>query len=131
MAHIITFETALFDRRKEPKNPINPIGGHSALAWLRKALASHVELTPPRAEDWGWYSRGTLDGREYLVGAIAFGAPSDPPPLDWLIQIHKKRSLVEKLLGRHRMTLDDPLSALIQSTLRAKPAFANVELRVE
>jgi hypothetical protein len=56
MAHLISLETAAFDLRAEPRNPINPIGGHSVLAWLRTALAPQAQLTEPEAEDWGWYS---------------------------------------------------------------------------
>jgi hypothetical protein len=131
MPHIITFKTSLFDLRKEPRNSINPIWGTSALVWLKAALAPRVHLTDPDEEDWGWYSMGTLEGREYLIGANAFGKPSDPPPLEWLIQIHKQRSLKEKLLGRNRMGSDDPMSSLIRDTLRGEPAFQEVELRIE
>src|SRR5262245_31085264 len=101
MAHIITFKTSLFDLSKEPLNPINPIWGYSALVWLKDALGPRVRFPDPRAEDWGWYSYATLDGRQYLVGAIAFGSPSDLPPLEFLIQLHKQRSFKEVLLGRH------------------------------
>jgi hypothetical protein len=131
MPHIITFKTSIFDLRKEPRNSINPIWGTSALVWLKTALAPRVQLTDPEEEDWGWYSIATFEGRDYLVGANAFGEPSDPPPLEWLIQIHKQRSLKEKLLGRHRMTPDDPLSSLIRDKLGREPAFSEVELRIE
>ena len=131
MPHIVGLETAQFDLRKEPKNPINPIGGHSLLVWLRTTLASHLELTEPDSEDWGWYSTGTFEGSNYLVGACAMGQPDDAPPLEWLIQIHKQRSLLEKLLGKNRMAPDDPLSALIVATLQREPAFSKVERRIE
>jgi hypothetical protein len=131
MTHLISFETALFDLRKERKNPINPIWGSSILLWLRDALTSRVDFTAPSSEDWGWYSMATFEGCEYLVGACAMGGPNDPPPLEWLIQIHKQRTLKEKLLGRNRMAANDPLAALLRATLEAEPAFAKVELRIE
>jgi hypothetical protein len=73
--HIVSLETAVFDVRKEPKNPINPIGGHSLLAWLRRALASHLELTEPDGEDWGWYE--CFAAGERTNGGL-------PLPLLWL-----------------------------------------------
>jgi hypothetical protein len=129
--HLVSLETAAFDLGKEPNNPMNPIGGHSLLAWLRASLKSHLELTEPACEDWGWYSTGTFDGSDYLIGACAMGQPDDVPPLEWQIQIHKQRSLLDKLLGKNRMAPDDPLSAVIVATVKDEPAFSKVERRIE
>lgn len=131
MAHIISLETAMFDVRKEPENPINPIGGHSLLVWLRKALASEAQLTEPDAEDWGWYATVRFGGHEYLVGASAVGEPEGTAPSEWVIQIHRQRGWVERLLGRNRMSADDPLSALILARVQNEAEFAKVARRIE
>jgi hypothetical protein len=131
MAHLISLETALLDPRTEPVNPINPIPGHSLLVWLRTALAPRVAFTEPRTEDWGWYSYATFEGYEYLTGASAIGEPDYPLPLEWILQIHKQRSLKDKLLGRRRMVADDPFAALVEATLKGEPQFSKVERRIE
>src|SRR5260221_12580826 len=131
MPHLISFETALFDPRREPENPINPIAGHSALTWLRATLASKVEMTEPGYEDWGWYAMAQFRGCNYLVGASAIGGPEASPPLEWIIQVHKQRSIGEKLLGKNRMTQDDALAALVHGALRADSGFSTGELRIE
>ena len=45
------------------------------------------------------------------------------------LQIHKQRSLKDKLLGRRRMEADDPFAALVESTLKGEPEFSKVERR--
>jgi len=52
----------------------------------------------------------------YLVGA---GSDVDqPPPREWAVQIHRERSLSDKLFGRNRLTADDAVSALIEKIVR-------------
>jgi hypothetical protein len=127
MAHVITFSAAHFDVTKEPPNPINPIAGHSVLQWLReKLVGSPYTTTAPAAEDWGWYMSVRGAGAAYLVGA---GADADTPPgkVEWAVQIHKQRSLIDKITGANKMTADDPLSALIEQILRADPEVDDID----
>jgi hypothetical protein len=127
MAHLISFETAKFDIAKEMPNPINPIAGQSVLTWLRDELAkAEYRATEPGAEDWGWYIDVSGAGATYLVGASAEVEGSSVPTIDWLIQVHKHRSLKEKLLGRNAMAVNDPLTTLLERIVRADPAIANV-----
>jgi hypothetical protein len=128
MAHVITFTTSRFDIATEPPNPINPIGGHSVLAWLRGELdRSGWRTTDPDAEDWGWYIDASGSAGTYLVGASA-DAHEPTPEVEWTIQVHKKRSLKNKLLGGNKMSPDDPLSALVERILRADPAITAVDV---
>lgn len=131
MRHVISFKTTRFDLGAEPLNSINPIWGSSVLVWLRAALAPRVSMTEPDEEDWGWYSYATLEGRDYLLGSQALGRPEDPPPVEFVVQLWKQRSLTEKLFGRSRMAADDPLSALVLGELRAQPGFEGVQLVIE
>jgi hypothetical protein len=48
--------------------------------------------------------------------------------MDWVIQVDKQRSFKDKLTGRNRMTADDPLAALLETIIRAEPAFTNVSV---
>jgi hypothetical protein len=128
MAHVITFRTSKFDISKETPNGINPIAGESVLQWLREELkGSSYESTSPSTEDWGWYVYVSGASAKYLLGASA-DATEPVAKVDWTIQIHKERSLRDKIAGRNKLTPDDPLSALIERIIRAAPAVADVEI---
>jgi hypothetical protein len=128
MAHLISFRTARFDVSKETPNPINPIAGESVLKWLREELAKRqYQATEPDTEDWGWYIEVEGGSGSYLVGASA-DAQDSTADVDWVVQVDKSRSLKEKLLGRNRMTADDPLFALIESIVRADPGIELVSV---
>jgi hypothetical protein len=131
MPHYISFETMKFDPRAEPRNPINPIGGHSVLSWLREALVSEVTLSEPETEDWGWYATASFHGSNYLVGASSSGYQDDAPPTEWVIQIHKERSVLDKVLGNNRMAADDPLSAVIFAVVGSAPELEKVQLSID
>lgn len=129
MAHLVTFRTAKFDPQAEPANPINPIAGHAVLMWIRDALRdAGFEAGEPDAEDWGWYIDVTRNGATYLVGASGEREPGDEDPIEWTIQIDRHRSLTDKLLGRNAQSADDPLTTLIERTVRAAPEITFVEV---
>src|SRR5688500_8213341 len=104
MAHVITFRTAKFDVGQEPPNPINPIRGESALAWLREGLAElEFSVSMPYAGGWGWYVDVQGMGQTYLLGAIAHADEAEPGEvIEWTLQLHKSRSLKDKLLGGNK-----------------------------
>lgn len=128
MAQVISFRTGKFDISTEPPNPINPIFGAGVLEWIGQRLAGTAyTASQPAAEDWGWYISVEGAGAVYLVGAS--GQPErEPPDLDWVVQVDKQRSLKDKLTGRNRMTADDPLAVLLETIIRAEPAFTNVDV---
>jgi hypothetical protein len=127
-AHVITFRSDRFDAAVEPPNPINPIAGESVLRWLREPLGrSGYEVTEPQPEDWGWYIGVSGPGGAYLVGASA-DAEAGPGPVDWTLQIHKPRSLRDRITGANRLATDDPLSGLIERLVRDGAAAADVEV---
>lgn len=127
MTYLIEFRTSKFDPAAEPPNRINPIAGHSILKWLREHVIP--DATEPDCEDWGWYTELDFEGSGYLVGAICFAPdePSTDPVHDWMLQIHKQRSLTDKILGRNTLQPNDRLVAKIAAALRADPAFLGVE----
>lgn len=128
MAHLITFTTARFDISKEPPNPINPIAGHGVLMWLREELSkARYQASEPDTEDWGWYIHVQGSDASYLVGAS--GAEEEPgSPVEWTIQVHRNRSIKDRILGRSKLALDDPLFAIIERTVRADSRIEQVEV---
>lgn len=128
MAAVISFTTDRFDIAAETPNPINPIAGQSVLLWLREELVTaQYRVTEPDTEDWGWYMQVEGASGSYMVGASADAA--DPaPPVEWIVQVHKDRSMKDKLLGRGRMAPDDPLVALIARIVRADSRLRDVSV---
>jgi len=128
MTHLIAFSSTRFDVTKETPNPINPIAGESVLQWLREKLRdSPYEATAPATEDWGWYVYVKGAAVSYLVGASAdAGEPSRN--IDWTVQIHKQRSLKDKITGANKLTIDDPLSALIERIIRADTDSSGIDV---
>lgn len=129
-AIVIRFTTTLFDVTQERPNPTNPIRGESLLVWLAQKLEGRVAVPAPQTEDWGWYVDIDWDGRAYLLGASAsFTGDEERPgePCEWILQIVKQRTLKERVLGRAKMTADDPCAAHVQKLLEAEPAFTGVE----
>ena len=126
MPHLITFQTDKFDPRAERENPINPIAGEAVLNWLRERLAPALALSDPEPEDWGWCSSVTCGDLVYLVGASA--DLDQEPPIEWAVQVHKRRSLVDKLMGRNRHEPDDPLTAAIRSAIESERDFHDISV---
>lgn len=118
MTHVISFITSRFDVAAEKPNPINPIAGQSVLLWLKvELLRAGCQVTEPDTEDWGWYMDVRHADVAYLVGASA-DAEASSAPVEWTVQVHRHRSMADKLRGRNKMAADDPLSALIERLVR-------------
>ena len=131
MAQLLTFSTSSFDVTLETPNPFNPIAGQSVLSWIREKLTgTPFTATSPEAEDWGWYMDVSGNGATYLVGAS--GEPdSTTSDVDWTVQIHKHRTVLEKLTGRNILTDDDALLALLEGFVREESTFRDVQVEKE
>jgi hypothetical protein len=128
MAHLITFTTAIFDISKEPSNPINPIAGQGVLTWLREELLrAHYRVSEPDTEDWGWYIHVEGADASYLVGASG-AAEESGSPVEWTIQVHRNRSMKDRILGRNKLAADDPLFAIIERSVRGEGRIEQVEV---
>ena len=130
MHYIITFKTAKFDVSKEKENPINPIYGYSLLDWLRKKVIGKVQITEPDAEDWGWYSYLSWNGRDYLIGASVHYEKGEDPnsELEWVFQVDNQRSLIERIMGKEKMSKDDPCLLFFKSIFEVDPDFKEIEV---
>jgi hypothetical protein len=131
MAHLISFSSSKFDYTRETPNDINPIYGESVLKWLSEKLAgTGYEATDPATEDWGWYVYVEGHGAKYMVGAS--GDPDRPAPdMDWIIQIHKNRTLKEKLTGANKLTTSDGFVAMLEKMVRGEPDFRDVSVEAD
>ena len=126
MHPVIHFKSSRFDVSSEPENPINPIRGVSLLQWLLERLPKDLGMSEPDAEDWGWYSYVTWQGRQYLVGACVHESPDGNH--EWVLQIDKNRGFIERLMGRARLTADDYVFSLIMGLISNEPAFTEVSV---
>jgi hypothetical protein len=129
MASVVRFNTSKFNVAAEKPNPINPIAGQSLLLWLREAALPRIDVTEPEPEDWGWYSFATWDGRTYMLGSSA--SEEQNGEHEWVLQVVKQRTLVEKVLGRDRMQKDDGLASFVLQLLQQEPAFRGVSACAE
>ena len=127
---VIRFTTTIFNVEDERPNPINPIGGESLLRWLREQARSQFELTEPEAEDWGWYSSTSFHERGYVLGASA-SDEDENGEREWVLQIVKRRSFGEKVLGRGRMTDDDECLLFFKGLLEREGGFKGVSVDPE
>lgn len=129
MTVLIRFNTNVLDVSRERPNPINPIFGESLLVWLRERFDSSSRPTEPDVEDWGWYSLVTWNEAKYMLGSSA--SEPDANGREWILQIVRQRGLKERLLGRGKMTHDDPLVAHIVSLLSSEPRFTGMQVESE
>ena len=126
-AIVIRFTTGLFDVAKERPNEINPIHGESLLLWLAEKLKGQVAVPVPETEDWGWYVDIDWKGRSYMLGASA-SEGEESGQREWVLQIVKHRTLIERLLGKERMTAEDECAAYLRHLLEHETAFQEVSV---
>lgn len=129
MVHVVRFTSALFDPRTERENPINPIAGAAVLDWLAAELRPDLRVSEATPEDWGWYCDVVGPEASYLLGASA--TREQVPPIEWTLQIHKKRTLRERLLRTNHLTPDDSFSGRVLALLRGTPDVDDVVIDIE
>lgn len=128
MAAVIRFKTRMFDITKERPNPINPIPGESLLLWLAEKTRGKLSMSQPGAEDWGWYCYVDWNGRSYMLGSCAYEEEDQGGPNEWLLQIEKQRSLIERLRGREKLGPDDQCVEFFRKLLKSEPEFSEVSV---
>jgi len=128
MPYLFAFRSTRFDVSKESPNPINSIAGEGVLNWLRTALVeAQYQVTEAAPEDFGWYVEVHGDGASYMVVASCDAQVNDSENA-CIIQVRKNRSLLEKLLGKAKLTVDDPLVDVVERTLRGANGIRNIEV---
>jgi hypothetical protein len=124
MGVAIRFTTDFFDVTRERPNDINPIHGESLLVWLAEKTSRVLSIPSPSTEDWGWFTDVAWNGRSYMLGASA--SDDEGAAREWVLQIHKHRSVLERLLGREKLRRDDECVQFFRDILEREPAFSNV-----
>jgi hypothetical protein len=126
MHPILRFTTSSLNVAQEPPNPINPIHGESLLRWLAERWQGASPISEPGPEDWGWYAYVSWSGRRYMLGASC--CEPDKGEREWVLQVVKQRTLVERVFGREKLLSSDACLSEIRRLLESEPAFRRVTL---
>jgi hypothetical protein len=106
--------------------------GEDLSHWLVPALAAHgVEADVVCMEDFGWTNSASHAGASYLVCVSGNGAgdASRPDYGQWHVMIERDRTLMQKILGRNRLSATDPVVQKVAQILR-DGGFASVAVEV-
>ena len=129
MHYVISFESKQFDFGTEEENPINPIKGQSVGDWMFNLLKTDTEeLSQVDAEDWGWYSIATYKGNKYLIGYIGLPSETNDEASEIMIQVKKYRSFFESILGKNKLTKNDPFISIVEKHVKSIKDIANFEV---
>lgn len=117
MTRVFTFQTDEFQSRSEPENPHNSIRGQSVAVWMKVQLETFgVGVTEVGAQDWGWCVDAQADGESYMLGfSILDADPNENEEI--VVQVHKHRSLFEKLSGKNPLHTEDALLSLVRRVI--------------
>jgi hypothetical protein len=63
-----------------------------------------------------------------MVGVRGESGEGRKTDVVWAVQIHKERSLLEKLFGRNKMGVDDQLSAILESFVRSDSSMKEIDI---
>ena len=129
MTVYISFSTAKFDPTSERRNPLNPIAGESVLLWLKSdRLGAQYSCEGPFPENWGWSMNVSGPDTNYQVGAIAFDETCDESggTIEWQVQISKRKSLTEMIIGAGAVDQFDPLVVQVFGVLSSDDAISEV-----
>jgi hypothetical protein len=121
----IVFETPRFNVSELKEKRF----GLDVLEWLSPKIESHGAQTQRRyPEAEGWEMEVQHSGTIYLIcasGTRCEGAESQNEGL-WRITVTKRRSILDRALGKNRMSKTDPLLWMIESALQAESDISNV-----
>ena len=121
----IVFETPRFNLA-EPKSEVH---GEDVLRWLSSKLELHgAQTLKVYSQRWGWEMEVRHNVTMYLIGASGHlrENPTSPNDGSWRITVTKRRSILDRALGKNRMSKTDPLAWLVESALHAETDITNV-----
>ena len=121
----IVFETPRFSLA-EPKGGSL---GEDVLRWLSGKLELHgAQTVKVYSQRWGWEMDVRHNVTTYLIGASGRRRenPTAPDDGSWRITVTKRRSIIDRALGKNKMSKTDPLVWLIESALNAETDITNV-----
>ena len=93
-----------------------------------KLANEHIEATQPYQEDWGCELPVTHGSNAYYL--CMSGNPDDSGANnddgEWRIIVQKRRSIWQRVTGKGKITIGDPLVRLIEEILSGEPTIRNV-----
>lgn len=127
-ALIIRFRSRRFNLSKVGPHFINPCCfGEDVAQWLRPKLAAmQIETSEPYQEDWGWELPATCGDNSYYLCMSGNADREGTDEGEWRIIVEKRRSLWQRLSGKGRIVLHDPMFGMIDQVLAEEPGISNV-----
>lgn len=127
----ILFETNRFNLSKVKSHFINDCCfGEDLAHWLSQKLKlKNINATDIFQEDWGWGFYVVIENQTYFIGigGVSDGADNDSNQGEWRVMIEKKRSFVEKILGKNKLTDNENIVTLIKNILNGENDFKNIK----
>ncbi|NHZ41554.1 hypothetical protein [Massilia aquatica] len=131
MAVSVAFMTDRFNLSVVGDNFINDCCfGEDVSYWLVSALcAEGIEARVVCMEDFGWVNRARFAGSSYLicVGGYALHEPSRPNYGQWRVVLERRRTLMQAIQGKSKMSEADPLVIKVKQFLM-DAGFAQVDI---
>ncbi len=121
----IVFETPRFNL-SEPKQDRF---GLDVLEWLSPKLELHGAQSGKKyPQSAGWEMEVLLGETTYLISSSRTRRENAEPPNQgsWRVTVTKRRSILDRALGKNRMSKTDPLLWMIESALHAEGDITNV-----
>lgn len=127
----ISFKTARFNLSIVGSDFTNDCCfGEDLSQWLVEALNKrHIDAGIICMEDFGWANHAKYDGIEYLI-CIA-GSPDENPARpnmgEWHVMLERKRSLIQKILGKSKGCKSEPFINAVIDILK-EAGFSNIKI---
>jgi hypothetical protein len=121
----IVFETPRFNLTESGQGSV----GEDVLRWMSSKLELHgAETLKIYSQRWGWEMEVRHNVTTYLIGTSGRRSehPTSPNSGLWRITVTKRRSMLDRALGKNRMSKTDPLAWLVESALHAETDITNV-----
>lgn len=105
--------------------------GEDFSGWLVSALSAQgVEADVICMEDFGWANIANHQGNSYLmcVVGVTDGDSSRPDFGEWRVILERRRTFLQKILGKNEISISDPLVTKVKSVL-ASAGFSDVAIQ--
>ena len=106
--------------------------GEDFSRWLVVALSeAGVDAEVICMEDFGWANRAEYQGISYLM-CVAGNSEEDSGRLnygEWHVMLERDRTLIQKVLGKNKTTVQDPMVGKVVGVLEAA-GFVDVEVEL-
>jgi hypothetical protein len=129
----ILFRTNLFNLSKVGEHFINPsCFGEDVASWFAAKLKERgYQVSAPWQEDWGWQMSASKGADRYHLGLGGNADEdinvNDPNQGEWRIIVNKDQSFLDRIAGRDKIAVNDPLVELIENILHSESAIRGLE----